>query len=54
MLIAAGLLVAAGAVSFALVRTVTGAEPRDDRVAVERCHHCGVNAPPAHPQDARR
>lgn len=56
MLISAALLAAAGAVSFALVRSPTpdpaGAAP--ERVAVERCHHCGVTAPAAHPADARR
>jgi hypothetical protein len=56
MLISAVLLAAAGAVSFALVRSPepdpAGAAP--DRVAVERCHHCGVTAPAAHPADTRR
>ena len=54
MLIAVGLLAAAAAVSFALVRSpAPGGAPRD-RVAVERCHHCGVSAPAPHPADARR
>jgi EmrB/QacA subfamily drug resistance transporter len=65
MAIAAGLLVAAGVVSFALVRrpvTVSDAVPAasrpgaaagsgaGDRVPVERCHHCAVTAPAAHPR----
>jgi EmrB/QacA subfamily drug resistance transporter len=56
MLISAGLLAAAGVVSFALIRSLPAPadEPTEGRVAVERCHHCGVNAPPAHPVDARR
>jgi hypothetical protein len=56
MLIAAGLLVAAGAVAFVLVRPAAGpgrtAGPTDDRVPVECYHHCGVSAPAAHPVDA--
>jgi EmrB/QacA subfamily drug resistance transporter len=54
LLIAAGLLVAAAAVTFALVRNppVEAAAPRE-RLAVERCHFCAVNAPAAHPADAR-
>ncbi|MDT7580810.1 MAG: hypothetical protein QOK35_2074 [Pseudonocardiales bacterium] len=56
MLISAVLLAAAGAVSFALVRSPTpdpaGAPP--ERVAVVRCLHCGVTAPAAHPADAQR
>jgi EmrB/QacA subfamily drug resistance transporter len=55
MLISASLLVAAGAVSFALVRSPgAGAGATRDRLAVERSHHCGVNAPAAHPVDVRR
>jgi EmrB/QacA subfamily drug resistance transporter len=56
MLISAALLAAAGALAFATVRTPAPdpvAAPRE-RVAVERCHHCGVTAPPAHPVDTRR
>jgi EmrB/QacA subfamily drug resistance transporter len=55
MLISAGLLVAAGALSFALVRAPMDAAAvrADDRLAVERHHHCGITAPPAHPADAR-
>ena len=56
MLIAAGLLVAAAAVSFALIRN-PGADPQSigaGRLPVERHHHCGVTAPAAHPADARR
>jgi EmrB/QacA subfamily drug resistance transporter len=49
MMISAGLLAAAAAVSFAAVRAQAGPAPQ--RVAVERCHHCGVNAPQAHPAD---
>ncbi len=56
MLISAALLAAAGALAVATVRAPTpdpaGAPP--ERVAVERCHHCGVGAPPAHPADVRR
>ena len=50
MLIAVGLLVAAGAVSVALVRAPAPGRVASDRVAVERCHHCGVSAPAAHPR----
>jgi EmrB/QacA subfamily drug resistance transporter len=46
MLISAGLLAAAGLVSFLLVRRPAGAP---DRLPVERCHHCGTSAPQAHP-----
>jgi EmrB/QacA subfamily drug resistance transporter len=56
MLIAAGLLAAAAAVAFALVRTPTpgpSAAPRE-RMAVERCHACAVTAPTAHPADTGR
>jgi EmrB/QacA subfamily drug resistance transporter len=49
LLIAAALLTAAGVVSFALVRRgVAGSG--SERVAVERCHHCAVTAPAAHPR----
>jgi EmrB/QacA subfamily drug resistance transporter len=52
LLIAAALLATAGAVSFALVRpSVMASSPAPSRVAVERCHHCAVNAPAAHPAD---
>lgn len=64
MLISAGLLVLAAAVTFVLVRAPraaadgpgddAGAPARGDRVPVERHHHCGIGAPPAHPADARR
>jgi hypothetical protein len=65
MLISAGLLAVAAAVSFALIRvpgTATAEPPGPDpaasvggeRLAVERYHYCGVTAPPAHPADARR
>jgi EmrB/QacA subfamily drug resistance transporter len=53
MLISAALLAAAGAVSFALVRAPGPAAATSERVPVERCHHCGVTAPAAHPVDAR-
>jgi EmrB/QacA subfamily drug resistance transporter len=54
LLIAAVLLTVAGAVSFALVHPrVMQPSAASDRVAVERCHHCGVNAPAVHPADAR-
>jgi EmrB/QacA subfamily drug resistance transporter len=54
LLIAAVLLAVAGAVSFALVHPrAMQPSAAPDRVAVERCHHCAVNAPPAHPADAR-
>jgi len=46
MLISAGLLAAAGLVSFLLVRRPTGTP---DRLPVERCHHCGTSAPQVHP-----
>ena len=66
MLISAGLLAAAAVVTFVLVRTprpdpvdgtadgTAGSGARADRVPVERFHHCGIGAPPAHPVDARR
>jgi hypothetical protein len=53
MLIAAGLLAVAGAVSFLLIRRPDPA-PVGERMPVERCHHCGTSAPQAHPADARR
>ena len=53
MLISAGLLAAAGMVSFLLVRRPDPA-PVGERLPVERCHHCGTVAPQAHPADARR
>ncbi len=46
MMIAAGLLVAAAAVSFALVRP---APPAAERLRIEDCAHCGVTSPQAHP-----
>jgi hypothetical protein len=46
--VVAGLLAAAGAVSFLLVRPSPAAAGAG-RVAVERCHHCAVSAPPPHP-----
>ena len=53
MLIAAGLLAVAGAVSFLLVRRPTAPEtgggPAVERIPVERCHHCGTSAPQVHP-----
>jgi Major Facilitator Superfamily len=52
MVISAGLLAAAAAVSFVFVRPGAPA-PSTGRVAVERYHHCGVGAPQAHPADAR-
>lgn len=46
--IGAGLLVAASAVAFALVRRPPA--PADEqRVRIEECAHCGVNAPQIHP-----
>lgn len=54
MTIAAGLLVLAAVVSFALVRRPLrelGAPP--DRVRVEECVHCGVIGPQLHPVDTR-
>ena len=51
MLISAGLLAAAGLVSFLLVRR-PGSVPGDrpgGRLPVERCHHCGTSAPQVHP-----
>jgi EmrB/QacA subfamily drug resistance transporter len=54
LLIAAALLVGAAAVSFTLVRTGPGQPPEPaGRLAVERCHHCAISAPAAHPADAR-
>jgi len=48
MLISAGLLAAAGLVSFLLVRRPESVPP-GDRIPVERCHHCGTSAPQVHP-----
>ncbi len=50
MLIGAGLLVAAAAVSFAFVRRPLD-QPAPERVRVEECAHCGVIAPQVHPAD---
>jgi MFS family permease len=54
LLIAAALLAGAAAVSFTLVRAGPVEPPAPSgRVAVERCHHCAVSAPAAHPADVR-
>jgi len=47
LLIAAGLLAAAGVVSFLLVRRPAEKPTTLDRIPVERCHHCGTSAPQA-------
>ena len=49
MLIAAGLLVAAGVVSFLLIRQARRHRRRPTACPVERCHHCGTSAPQVHP-----
>ena len=55
MLIGAGLLVAAAAVAFALVRRPLGAQaPGSERMRVEECVHCPVSGPQLHPADAPR
>ncbi|GEL16734.1 MFS transporter [Pseudonocardia asaccharolytica] len=51
MLIGAGLLVAAAAIAFAALRVSFGGEPPAQRLPIERCAHCGVNAPQLHPDD---
>jgi len=48
MLIATGLLVAAGMVSFLLIRRPMSTAT-SERLPVERCHHCGTTAPQVHP-----
>ena len=50
MMIAAGLLVAAAAVSFAFVRRARAA-PAPERVRVEECFRCELTAPAAYPAD---
>jgi MFS family permease len=52
VLIGAGLLVAAAAVAFALVRREPEKVPCE-RVKIEECVHCGFNAPQVHPADVR-
>jgi hypothetical protein len=56
MMISAALLAAAGTLAFATVRAPAPdpAAAPPERVAVERCHHCGIDAPPAHPADVHR
>jgi EmrB/QacA subfamily drug resistance transporter len=62
VLIGVGLLVAAAALAFAIVRTGLSAgepaveEPGPDRerLRIERCAHCGVGGPPVHPTDTGR
>jgi EmrB/QacA subfamily drug resistance transporter len=62
-LIGVGLLVAAAALAFAVVRNRLGAPDADptgptaparERVPIERCLHCGVTGPAVHPTDAGR
>jgi EmrB/QacA subfamily drug resistance transporter len=48
MLISAGLLAAAGVVSFLLIRRPMSTAT-SERLPVERCHHCGTSAPQVHP-----
>jgi len=50
MVISAGLLVLAAAVSFTFVRRPLGETPTtSDRVRIEDCPHCGVTGPQVHP-----
>ena len=51
MLISAGLLAAAGVVSFLLIRRPMSTAT-SERLPVERCHHCGTSAPQAHPAES--
>jgi EmrB/QacA subfamily drug resistance transporter len=53
MLIGAGLLAAAAAVSAALPGARRGAPETPDRVRVEECLHCGVTGPQLHPAERR-
>jgi EmrB/QacA subfamily drug resistance transporter len=53
MMIAAGLLVAASLLAFALVRRPLGAAKAEPgRLRIENCVHCGVTGPQVHPADA--
>ncbi|MDT0351367.1 MFS transporter [Pseudonocardia sp. DSM 45834] len=51
MLIATGLLVVAGVVSFLLIRRPMSTAT-SERLPVERCHHCGTSAPQVHPAES--
>jgi EmrB/QacA subfamily drug resistance transporter len=55
MVIAAGLLVAAAALAFALIRRAAPAPDATtpSRVRIEDCLHCGVNGPQLHPAAQR-
>jgi EmrB/QacA subfamily drug resistance transporter len=56
IVIAAGLLVAAALLAFALIRRprpVAADEPERERVRIEDCVHCGVTGPALHPADRR-
>ncbi|MDN5751064.1 MAG: MFS transporter, partial [Pseudonocardia sp.] len=54
MTIGAGLLVAAAAVAFALIRRPPAtAAPGPNRVHIEECAHCGVIGPQVHPSPSR-
>jgi hypothetical protein len=61
-MIGVGLLVAAAALAFAVVRNRLGeqpppagsAAPGPERVQIERCLHCAVTGPAVHPADSRR
>ncbi|MCE3550084.1 MFS transporter [Pseudonocardia sp. RS11V-5] len=62
LLIGAGLLVLGGLVSAVTIRSRLGAEPRQaepepvgpplERIPLERCAHCGINAPQTYPRDS--
>ncbi|MFC4947702.1 MFS transporter [Pseudonocardia sp. GCM10023141] len=54
MMIGAGLLVVAAAVSFVFVRRPLAAAAAPDRVEIAKCLHCGVNGPQVHPADTAR
>jgi hypothetical protein len=55
MMIGAGLLVAAAAVAFTLIRKpLRAAEATPESIRVEECLHCPMTGPPLHPSDAPR
>jgi MFS family permease len=57
VVISAGLLVVAAALSFTMIRrplAAAQADERGERVRIEECRHCGVGGPPVQPADLPR